>query len=308
VNARRRVLVVGSIALDSIETPYGVRAAALGGSAVYASYAASFFAPVLAVGVVGKDFPVEHLLMLKSRGIDTGGIEVRDGATFRWEGRYRGDMSSAETLSTQLNVFGAFRPQLAADYRTAEYVFLANIDPELQLSVLAQLQDPRIVVCDTMNFWIDSKREMVAKAFAQSKIAMVNDAEAKQISGEASLRRAALSILGMGPEYAVIKKGEHGGLLVGRDFMYMMPAYPLDTAVDPTGAGDSFAGAMLGYLAACRETSPKQTKRAALRGSAVASFAVEGFSLERLQEISSEDIEARVRELVEFTRVETCQD
>lgn len=298
----QRVLVVGSIALDTVETPAGRREDALGGAAVYASLAASFFAPVCVVGVVGQDFPIQHMRLLQSRGIDTSGIEVREGATFRWTGRYRGDMNSAETLSTELNVFADFRPNLSDSFRAAEYVFLANIDPELQLSTLAQLADPRVVVCDTMNFWIESKRDAVAGVLARAHIALLNDAEARQLSGHSSLRRAASAILEMGPECVVIKKGEHGALLVKNDgSIFIVPTYPLDAPVDPTGAGDTFAGAFIGYLAWCQGAGTPELKNAALRASAVASFDVEGFSLDRLESLTLDEIEARVVELIDLT-------
>lgn len=294
---------MGSIALDSVETPSGRRDSVLGGAAVYASFAASFFAPVSVVGVVGRDFPVQHLRLLQSRGIDTSGIEVRQGLTFRWSGRYEGAMNSAQTLSTDLNVFGDFRPTLPDSLRTAEYIFLANIDPDLQLSTHAQLHRPQAVVSDTMNFWIESKREAVLAVLARSRIALLNDAEARQLSGVSSLKGAASVILDMGPECVVIKKGEHGAMLVTKDSVFMVPAYPLDTAVDPTGAGDSFAGAFVGCLASRGGVGTPQLKEAALRGSAVASFGVEGFSLDRLKGLTLDAIEARVVELIELTRV-----
>jgi sugar/nucleoside kinase (ribokinase family) len=300
---RGRVLVVGSIALDTVETPSGRRENVLGGAAVYASFAASFFSPVCAVGVVGRDFPIQHLQQLQGRGIDTSGIEVKDGSTFRWSGRYEGDMNSAETLSTHLNVFADFLPHLSDSLRSAEHVFLANIDPDLQLSVLSQVEGPRIAACDTMNFWIDGKPDALREVLTRVDVVLVNDAEARQLTGLPSLSAAAHAILGLGPRCVVVKKGEHGAYLVTSDSAYIVPPYPLETVVDPTGAGDSFAGAFVGYLASSCDVGTRELKRAALRGSAVASFAVEGFSLGRLQELTIGEIESRVVELIDLSTI-----
>lgn len=287
------VLVVGSIALDSVQTPFGVVQEALGGAAVYASAAASFFAPVRILGVVGADFPREHLRRLEQWDIDISGVEVRDGETFRWSGYYEYDLNQAHTISTHLNVFEDFRPQLGDLHRDTPYVFLANIDPELQLSVLDQVRNPRLTVCDTMNFWISGKREALLEVISRVDIALMNDAEARQLCDTHSLVQAARKLLDLGPRAVVLKKGEHGAAMFTRDGHFAAPAYPLEDAKDPTGAGDSFAGGLVGYLAYTDDFSDENLRKAIVCGSVIASFNVEDFSLERLARLAPDEIVAR---------------
>jgi len=298
------ILVVGSIALDTIETPFGKREDILGGSCTYFSYAASFFRPVSIVGVVGKDFPPEHIELLRARGIDTQGLQVLDGETFRWSGAYHYDMNEAQTLSTCLNVFETFQPVLPDAYRDAEDVLLANIDPDLQLGVLAQVRTPRLVACDTMNLWLNTKRDAVATLFSKAHVVIVNEAEARLFSGTPSLIASAKQILESGATYVVIKKGEHGALLFGRDFFFACPGFPLETVLDPTGAGDTFAGGFMGYLAKSGDLSQMHLRRAVVYGCVMASFNVEDFGLDRLKGLTEEDIAQRYLEYVTLTRFE----
>ncbi|MGQ0644174.1 MAG: PfkB family carbohydrate kinase [Elusimicrobiota bacterium] len=292
------VVVVGSIALDSVKTPFGERREALGGSAVYFSYAASFFTDVRLVGVVGRDFPKKHLDLLKKRKIDLSGLQTVDGDTFRWSGFYEHDMNQAKTLETRLNVFEKFRPALPESHRDADCVFLANIDPDLQLDVLRQVRRPKLVAADTMNLWISAKRSSLLELCKRIDILVLNDGEARQLTGQASLVKAGRRIRSWGPKFVVIKKGEHGSLLFsGRD-IFMAPAYPLEEVFDPTGAGDTFAGGFIGYL----NKSGNKLKDAFLHrglflGTVMASFTVENFSLDRLKTVSPKDIQTRLRRL-----------
>lgn len=289
-----QLLIVGSVALDSIETPSGVVDNALGGAATYGSIAASLFAPVHLVGVVGEDFPPEHIEFLKGRSIDLSGLQVvKGGATFRWKGDYLGDLNVAQTHETQLGVFEHFDPQLPEAYRQAEFVFLANINPELQGRTLDQVAKPRFVLCDTMNLWINIARESVKAIFARVDMAVLNDGEARMLTQEHNLLRAARAIQKLGPKYVVIKKGEHGSLLLMGDEMFSAPAYPLEEVVDPTGAGDSFAGALMGYLAKTDDVSPQNIKRAIVTGSVVASSTVQDFSTRSLAALTHEEVERR---------------
>ena len=298
------ILVVGSIALDTIETPFGKREDVLGGSCTYFSYAASFFHPVSIVGVVGNDFPPEHIELLKARGIDTQGLQVLDGETFRWSGAYHDDMNEAKTLSTCLNVFETFQPVLPDAYRDAEDVFLANIDPDLQLSVLEQVRAPRLVACDTMNLWLNTKRDAVATLFSKAHVVIVNEAEARLFSGTPSLIASAKRVLESGATYVIIKKGEHGALLFGRDLFFACPGFPLETVLDPTGAGDTFAGGFMGYLAKSGDLSEMHLRRAVVYGCVMASFNVEDFGLDRLKGLTEDDIANRYLEYVTLTRFE----
>ena len=290
------VLVVGSIALDSVETPFGSAQEVLGGAAVYASAAASFFAPVRMVGVVGADFPREHLRRLQEWDIDVSGVEVRDGRTFRWSGYYEYDLNQAHTIATHLNVFEDFRPALPERYRCTPYVFLANIDPELQAAVLDQVEGPRLTVLDTMNFWISGKREALLAVLKRVDVALMNDAEARQLCETSSLVQAARRLLELGPRAVVLKKGEHGAVMWTRDGHFAAPGYPLDQVRDPTGAGDAFAGGLIGYLAYTDDFSDENLRKAIVCGSVVASFDVEDFSLERLARLTPDEIVARYRE------------
>jgi sugar/nucleoside kinase (ribokinase family) len=291
-----QVLVVGSVALDSVETPFGKADDVLGGSGTYFSSSASHFAPVQLVGVVGDDYPVHLLQPLADRGVDLAGLEQVPGSSFRWRGRYRHDLNSAETLETHLGVFSNFRPNIPEQFRKAPFVFLANIDPRLQLQVLEQVEKPRLVACDTMNFWIESRRPELVELLGHVDLITLNDGEARQLTGHTNLVQAARWILDKGPKHVLIKKGEHGAFMFTRDSVFFAPAYPLESVFDPTGAGDSFAGGFIGSLAASGDLSDASMRRAVVVGSAMGSFAVEKFSNGRLLEITRADIDARVRE------------
>ncbi len=290
------VLVVGSVALDSVETPFGKAENVLGGSATFFAAAASLFTAVQLVGVVGTDYPVEKLRQLAERGVDLEGLEHAEGESFRWRGRYRHDLNSAETLETRLGVFSHFRPKIPERFRRAPFVFLGNIDPRLQLEVLRQVERPRLVACDTMNFWIESRRDDLIELMRHVDVITLNDAEARQLTEEFNLVKAARWIMTLGPRYVVIKKGEHGAFMFTPGTVFFAPAYPLEDVFDPTGAGDAFAGGFIGYLARKGMLDEAHLRRAIIYGSAMGSFAVERFSIERFLEIDTEDIAARVRE------------
>jgi sugar/nucleoside kinase (ribokinase family) len=301
------LLVVGSVALDSLETPFGRREEILGGSACYFSTCASYFGPVRVVAVVGEDFPQEHVDFLASRGADLAGLVRKPGRTFRWKGKYEFDLNTAHTLDTQLNVFADFQPDLPESYRDSEYVFLGNIDPDLQRAVLDQVRGPRFVACDTMNFWISSKRESLLKTLRRVDLLFVNDAEARQLSGEHNIVKAARRILSFGPRAVVVKRGEYGALYFSGSEVFAASAYPLPDVFDPTGAGDSFAGAFMGYVAKSRSEAPAVMRRAIVLGSVLASYAVEQFSLDRLRSLTGEEIRARyaeARQLAHFDDLE----
>ncbi|MBI2575530.1 bifunctional hydroxymethylpyrimidine kinase/phosphomethylpyrimidine kinase [Candidatus Woesearchaeota archaeon] len=289
------VVIVGSVALDTVKTPFGKVDDALGGAATFASFAASFFAKPGIVAVVGSDFPQQHLQLLKSRGIDLKGVCV-EGLTFRWEGYYEYDMNEAKTIKTELGSFASFRPQLPEDYREAEYVFLANIDPELQLNVLNQIKKPKLTVMDTMNYWIQNKREKLMEVVKKADVLLLNDSEARQLFSTPNLVRAANEALKLGPKYVIIKKGEHGALMFSGSTHFNAPGYPLENVRDPTGSGDSFAGAFIGYIAKTKDASERSIRKAIIYGSSVASFNAEDFSLDRLKQITAPDIEGRYRE------------
>lgn len=288
------LLVVGSVALDSVETPFGKAEEVIGGSANYFSASASHQTPVQLVGVVGSDYPVEKLEPLRARGVDFAGLERAEGESFRWRGRYRHDLNSAETLETRLGVFSHFRPKLPESFRDAEFVFLANIDPRLQLDVLRQVNRPKLVACDTMNFWIESRRADLLELLGHVDLITLNDGEARQLTEQSNLVQAARWILARGPRTVLIKKGEHGAFMFTRESVFFAPAYPLESVFDPTGAGDSFAGGFMGWLARTRDLTDANLRRAVVLGSAMGSFVVEGFSITRLLEVSRADIEARV--------------
>lgn len=290
------LLVVGSVALDSVETPFGKADEVLGGSANYFSASASHQSPVQLVGVVGSDYPVEKLEPLKARGVDFAGLEHAEGESFRWRGRYRHDLNSAETLETRLGVFSHFKPKLPEKFVNAQYVFLANIDPRLQLDVLRQVKKPKLVACDTMNFWIESRRPDLLELLKHVDLITLNDGEARQLTEKANLVHAARWIIERGPRTVLIKKGEHGAFMFTKDTVFFAPAYPLESVFDPTGAGDSFAGGFMGYLARTGDLSEANLRRAVIVGSAMGSFVVEGFSITRLLEITRDDIEKRVAE------------
>ena len=300
------VLVVGSVALDSVETPFGKAEQVLGGSGTFFSASASHLAPVQLVGVIGTDFPVDDLRrVLSTRPIDLSGLECADGSSFRWRGRYRHDLNMAETLETHLGVFSNFRPKIPEKFRSAPFVFLGNIDPRLQLEVLEQVAKPKLVACDTMNFWIESRRPDLMALLEQVDLITLNDAEARQLTDEYNLVRAARWIMQRGPRHVVIKKGEHGAFMFTQENIFFAPAYPLESVFDPTGAGDSFAGGFMGYLARSGDLSEANLRRAVVYGSAMGSFAVEKFSIDRLLEITPDDIRRRVADfhrLVVFER------
>lgn len=296
-----RTLVVGSVALDSIRTPFGEVEEALGGSATYFSLAASFFGEVRLVAVVGEDFPPEHLDFLASRGVDLRGLQRVPGRTFRWKGYYEYDLNDARTLETQLNVFEDFEPEIPEEYRDSDFVFLANIAPELQLHVLEQVRSPRLVVCDTMNLWIETRRPQLVETISRVDVLLLNDGEARQLAGEPNLVAAGRKLLGLGPRRVIIKKGEHGVIMLTEDTFFSLPAYPLETVFDPTGAGDSFGGGFLGSLSRGGETSEEAIRRSVVYGSVVASFAVESFSCDRLRDLTLEEIEARYGTFTDIT-------
>ena len=290
-----RVLIVGSVGLDAVSTPHGSVDRVLGGAASYSSVAASFFAPVSMVGVVGRDFPPENIELFQSRGIDISALDVRDGETFFWAGEYGEDPNQAITHATDLNVFADFRPVLPQRHREHPFVFLANSDPELQLEVLDQMESPEFVAADTMNFWITGKKDELIQVLKRVTLALMNDAEARMLTGRKLLIEAAEDVLALGPRYVAIKKGEHGALLFSRDSLFSAPSFPIRQIVDPTGAGDSFAGALVGYLASTGDTGEPNMRKAVVYGSTVASFDVEDFSLRRLAALSREQIEERYR-------------
>ncbi len=292
------VLVVGSVALDSIKTPFGEAPDALGGSASYFSVAAQHFAPVSMVAVVGEDFPRRHIDFFRERGIDISGLVVAPGRSFRWSGEYGFDFNTRRTLDTQLNVFATFQPRLSEEHRRSRHVFLANIHPELQAAVLDQVEKPDLVVLDTMNLWIEGSREALADTLRRVDVVLLNDEEVRMLTGEPHLVRAARKTMEMGPPMVIIKKGEHGSLVLTREFTFSAPAYPTEVIHDPTGAGDTFAGGFLGYLASCPAPCQEaDVRRAAIYGTVLASFTVEAFSLERLATASREEIEARFQEM-----------
>ena len=300
------VLVVGSVAYDTVKTPAGSRADALGGSATFFSIAASCFAPVSIVAIVGDDFLDEHVGLLESHGVDTSGLERGAGESFRWSGVYSSeDVNSRETLDTQLNVFADFSPSLNTEQRTSPYLFLANIGPTLQSAVLAQMATrPKLVALDTMNLWIEGSREALTEVVASVDAVFMDEGEARSFSREHSLRSAADRILAMGPTTVVVKRGEHGALVFRRAMTFAAPAFPLDHVVDPTGAGDSFAGGFMGYLASTGDLSDEGFRRAAMVGSTMGSFAVESFSVGRLNALTPRKIEERFRAIEEMTRFE----
>jgi len=290
------LLVVGSVAFDSVETPTEKRDNVLGGSAVFFSYAASYFAPVRLVGVVGDDWPAEHTELLRAQGIDTSGLQVVSGAkTFRWRGKYQPNMNDRETLEIHLNVFETFDPVLPADYRKSKFLFLANGSPIIQMRVLDQVPDAELKVADTMDLWINMQKDELRALLRRLDGLVLNDSEAKLLTDDENLVRAGRKVLEMGPKFVVIKKGEHGAMFFSRQETYVMPAFPTPDVVDPTGAGDSFAGGMMGYLAEKGNSSPETLKQALAYGTIVASYNVEDFSLDRMKKIGRKDLEERMK-------------
>ena len=295
------ILVVGSVALDSVKTPAGEVDNALGGSATYFSVAASFFSKVQVVAVIGNDFGANHLATFKRHNIDTDGLVKANGQTFRWRGEYGDDLNEARTLDTQLNVFEEFKPDIPTDYKTSEYIFLGNIDPELQLQVLDQIKSPKIIACDTMNFWIEGKPNALEHTLRKVDILIINDGEARMLAGEKNLVHAAKKIKAMGPSILIVKRGEYGVLMFNKDSIFGTPSFPLLKVSDPTGAGDSFAGGVMGYLAQTAKMNDETLRQAIIFGSVMASFNIEKFSLDRLSELTRPEIDARFKQFKELT-------
>lgn len=295
------MLIVGTVATDDIVTPFASVDGVLGGSAVYAATAGSLYVPVQIVGVIGADFPEAYMQFLKERQFDLAGLEVQAGKTFHWAGKYHLDMNTRDTLATELNVLATFNPTLPQSYRRTPYVFLANVDPVIQLNALDQMEQPALTILDTMNYWIETQRDDLTAVIRRSDLVMINDEELRQYTDEHSLLRAARNVLALGPRALIVKKGEHGAALVTADGYYFAPGYPLDDVVDPTGAGDSFAGGFLGYIAKQRKVTGRELHRALIHGSVVASYTVEDFSVNRLKDVTREDIEKRYREFASFT-------
>ncbi|MFQ5849901.1 MAG: PfkB family carbohydrate kinase [Candidatus Binatia bacterium] len=299
------VLVAGTVAFDSIETPYGSAERILGGSASYFAMAASCFSPVQIVGVIGEDFPQEYLDTLSRNGVDLEGLKREKGKTFHWRGRYHEDLNVRDTVNLQLNVLSGYVPRLPNSYRDSEYVFLGNLDPTMQMEVLQQLRNSPLVVCDTMDHWIQGSGKELRKVLERVEVLVINDSEAALLSGERNIVRAARSILKMGPKILLIKRGEYGVLQFSDSSVFATPAYPLEEVFDPTGAGDSFAGGFLGHLARTSDHSQRGLRRAIVYGNVVASFTVEDFGLERIVPLTLDEIEQRYRRFVEITDFRT---
>ncbi len=302
MEAMPKLVVFGSVAFDSIKTPFGEAKEVLGGAAVYASYAASFFTDVGMVSGIGKDFPKEWIQLLESRNISTGGLTTAGEKTFRWKGYYEYDMASAHTVSTELNVMEGLMPELPESYRKVPFVFLANLHPEQQLHVLQQMDGPKLSILDTMNYWISNERDKLLSLIKKIDILLLNDAEARQLFGTPNLIAAGRLALNCGPSACIIKKGEHGVLLFKGKDIFSLPGYPLETVRDPTGAGDSFAGGLAGFLAKAEAIDEKVLRKALVYGSAIASYTVEGFGLDRLKSLTRADIEERYREFEKMVR------
>lgn len=300
------ILVVGSLALDTVETPFGKADNSLGGSATFISIAASYFtAPIKLVGVVGGDFPKEHINLLEEHSVDLEGMQViEDGLTFRWSGKYHYDLNVRDTLFTHLNVFETFDPVIPEKYKNTKYVCLGNIDPVLQRKVLQQISKPKLVVCDTMNFWIEGKNAELLETLKLVDVLVFNDSEARLLAKEPNLIKAAKQIIKMGPRCVIIKKGEHGALMVTENTIFSAPAYPLENINDPTGAGDTFAGGLIGWIARTDDTSDENLKKAVIYGSTMASFCVEEFSINGLLSLSTLKIQDRFREFIRLSKVE----
>ncbi len=301
------LMIVGSMAFDALETPFGKVDRIIGGSATYAAWAASNFTkPIKQVSIVGGDFPQDEMDSLSARGVDMAGVEVvKDGKSFFWSGRYHMDMNTRDTLVTELNVLGQFNPQLPASYQDCEFLMLGNLAPAVQISVINQLQNrPKLIIMDTMNFWMEIALDELKQAISMVDVLMVNDSEARQLSGEYSLVKAAAKIQAMGPKFLIIKKGEHGALLFHGKQVFFAPALPLEEVFDPTGAGDTFAGGFIGHIARTKDISFNNMKTGIIVGSAMASFCVEKFGPNRLKELTQDEIEARIDEFVELVNFE----
>lgn len=299
------LLIVGSLGLDTVITPFDRVEDALGGSATYISLAASYFSgPVELVGVVGKDFPDEYVKLLEDHNVDLEGLQKEEGKTFRWGGKYHYDLNVRDTLFTELNVFEKFDPVIPEKFRKSKYVCLGNIDPTLQLKVLEQMIDPQLVVCDTMNYWIEGMKEELLQLLKRVDVLIINDSEARLLAQEPNLIKASKMIRDLGPQTLIIKKGEHGAMLFTDDTIFSAPAYPMEMIFDPTGAGDSFAGGFTGHLFKTRDLSPNNLKCAVIYGSSMASFCVEKFSTKGLEELSTLKIHDRYREFLNISRID----
>lgn len=298
------ILTVGTVAFDDIETPFGKVEKVIGGACTYISWAASYFKnDIRLTSIVGGDFPVDEIRELEARGVNMDGLKIiQNGKTFFWAGKYHENMNSRDTLVTDLNVLDDFDPELPSSYYDSQYVMLGNLTPEIQNRVIDQLESPKLIVLDTMNFWMDIALENLKKAISRVDVLTINDEEARQLSGEYSLVNAGKRIFEMGPKYLVIKKGEHGALLMSKDQMFYAPALPLSMVKDPTGAGDTFAGGFIGHLAKTDDTSFENMKRAVVYGSAMASFCVEEFSLSKMKNLTDDEIRNRVQQFVEITK------
>lgn len=296
------LLVVGSMGLDTIETPWGRAEDVIGGTAIYCGVTASYFAGVRLVGVVGEDFPQAEIAFMKSRNIDLAGLEIKPGKSFRWGGRYHLDLNTRDTLFTHLNVFETFKPVIPEVYRDTPFVFLGNIGPELQLDVLNQVRNPQLVALDTMNYWIEGTPEALGRVLARIDVLLVNDSEARLLAGEPNLVKAARLIRKMGPKIIIIKKGEHGAIMISDGTFFWAPAFPLENAFDPTGAGDTFAGGFMGYITKAAKINDETLRQAVIYGSTFASFAVEKFSLDRIRDLKEEEVRSRFGEFQAMTR------
>jgi len=296
------ILVVGTVAFDTIKTPFQTANKILGGSATYFSMAARLFSPVNLVAVVGEDFPQKHIALLEQKSIDLEGLEIRKGKTFHWKGEYGADFSDAKTLATDLNVFADFNPRIPAAYRNSQYVFLANLEPRLQQEVLTQTRSPKLVACDTMNHWIASSRRSLLKLLRKVDIFLLNGSEARQLTGQDNLIKSGQEILKLGPKVVVIKKGEHGVLLFSKNSIFTVPAHPLESVFDPTGAGDSFAGGFIGYLARSGKFNQSVLRKAIIHGNIVATFTVEAFSLDRLKKTTLLQVKQRLKKFKQSTK------
>ncbi len=297
------VLTVGTVAFDDIETPFGRVEKVIGGACTYISWAASYFVnDIRLTSIIGSDFPKEEIIALEKRGVKMDGLKIiEDGLTFFWAGKYHDNMNKRDTLVTDLNVLDDFDPELPDSYKDSKYIMLGNLTPDIQIRVIEQLTNPKLIVLDTMNFWMDIAMDRLKLAISQIDVLTINDEEARQLSGEYSLVKASEKIIAMGPKYLIIKKGEHGALLMSKDKMFYVPALPLSEVKDPTGAGDSFAGGLIGYLAKTDDISFENIKRAVVYGSTMASFCVEEFSLGKLKKLNPQIIEDRIKRFVEIT-------
>ncbi|HWP91474.1 MAG TPA: PfkB family carbohydrate kinase [Thermodesulfobacteriota bacterium] len=298
------VLVVGSMALDTVETPFGRVEDVLGGSASYFSLAASLFTEVKVVAVVGEDFPDAYIRLFQSKGIELSGVQKTSGKTFRWHGRYGYDLGDPDTLGTYLNVFENFDPKLPEDYREVDYVFLANIDPELQLKVLKQVQKPKLVACDTMNYWIENKPAELKEVLRHVHMLIINDSEVRALANEPKIIKAAREVLDMGPAVLIVKRGEYGALMFSKDGIFWAPSYPLEEVVDPTGAGDTFAGGFLGYVSSQDTSDLTEFKKAVVYGSVIASYTVEDYSVSRLTFLEKDDVSTRFRAFMKLSNLD----